>query len=263
MHRRGSPKAWLGVILGVGLVAAASQGWLAPLDGVLDHTVVPVGRWFARAGTGAGGFVRTFGSARDLADENGRLKHQVAELREHLAGDAELKVQNESLRRQLSFGEAVGQKLIPAEVTAYQPDNFRSYLTIGRGSREGIKAGQAVISEGALVGRVVEVGPGSAKVFVMNDPEFRVGGLDQQTRASGTVKGQLGGGLVMEKIAQSDSLKPGDTIVTSGLGGDLPKGIIIGLIDSVDQKDNQVFQTARINSSLKFAKLELVFVVQE
>lgn len=96
---------------------------------------------------------------------------------------------------------------------------------------------------------------------MLTDPTFRVNGLDQETRASGTVHGQIGTGLVMDKIAQSDSVKPGDTIITSGLGGDLPRGLILGQVESVQTSDNAVFQSAQLTSDLKFNKLELVFVV--
>ena len=66
---------------------------------------------------------------------------------------------------------------------------------------------------------------------------------------------------VMDKIAQSDSIHPGDMVITSGLGGELPKGLVIGRVESVSTRDNAVFQTAQIASDLHFNKLELVFVV--
>jgi rod shape-determining protein MreC len=228
---------------------------------VLGYALSPVGRVFSSTGSGVGGFFHTAGQVSSLAEDNARLSRQVAELRQRLSDDAELRVQNDVLRRQLNFGSTRADQLVPAQVVAYQPDNFRQYLTINRGSSDGLKEGMAVVSEGFLVGKIAEVGPKTAKVFLVIDPTFRVNGLSQETRATGTVHGQIGSGLTMEKIAQSDTIHPGDTIITSGLGGDLPRGLMIGHVESVSSSDNAVFQSAQVASDLKFAKLEIVFVV--
>ena len=73
--------------------------------------------------------------------------------------------------------------------------------------------------------------------------------------------GQLGGGLDLEKIGQSDTVKPGDTVTTSGLGGDIPTGLFIGQIESVDAQSDVVFQSARLVSSIKPRDLRFVAVV--
>lgn len=263
-RRRSSRR--LGVILAASgfILLLGLKGWLGPVKGLADWTINPVGRWFGRAGAGVGGFTHLVSQIGSLSADNQRLAAENADLRTRLAEDAELRQQNDALRKQLSFGVATSQQLIPAEVEAYQPDNFRQFITIRRGSADGIKEGMAVTAEGALVGRITEVGQHDAKVFMVTDPTFRVNALDQEadSRAGGTVHGQIGSGLVMEKIAQSDSVKQGDTIITSGLGGELPKGIIIGQVESVNRSDNAVFQTAQIVSPLKFSRLELVFVLR-
>lgn len=261
MRRKGRRGVLVAVLGGAFLVAAGTQGWLAPVKTATGYLFGGAAGSFARAGSRTGNFLATVTSIRELSGENASLRAQNAEFRQRLSEDAELRQQNEALRKQLSFGEAVSRQLVPAEVIGYQPDNFRQFITIGRGSRDGLKEEMAVIAEGSLVGKITEVTATTAKVFLVTDPNFRVNGLDQETRATGTVRGQIGSGLIMEKIAQSDSVKPGDTVVTSGLGGELPRGIIIGRIESINQHDNAVFQTARVVSSLKFARLELVFVV--
>jgi rod shape-determining protein MreC len=261
MRRKSRRGVMAAVTGGVLLVIAGALGWLAPVKSATGYLLGGAAGSFARAGSRTGNFLATVGSIKDLSSENAQLRAEVAQLRERLSEDAELRQQNEALRKQLSFGEAAPRQLIPAEVIGYQPDNFRQFLTIGRGSKDGLKEGMAVIAEGSLVGKVAEVTATSAKVFLVTDPNFRVNGLDQETRATGTVRGQIGTGLLMEKIAQSETVRPGDTIISSGLGGELPRGLIIGRVESVNQHDNAVFQTARIVSSLKFPRLELVFVV--
>lgn len=242
------------VILGV----AGRLGWARTVFGFVTE---PISREVRVAAGGIGGTVSTLGSIRQLAATNARLQTQVSQLQQQLSRDAELKEEDAALKRQLQFSPEPSAKLLSAQVIAYQPDNFRQFLTINRGSHSGLRNGMAVEADGVLVGQITTVNVATAEVYLVTDPNFRINGLDQSTRATGTVQGQLGSGLEMTKIAQSDQVHPGDTIITSGLGGDITKGIIIGQIGSVNQSDNQVFQTAQISSNLRVGKLELVFVV--
>lgn len=265
MHKRPGRRILLVVILGAVLVLANNIGWLSPLRAVSSYTITPVGGVFSGLGRGVADFGRLVLTARNLAGENQRLKTEVANLRQKLVEDSQLRQENTALRAELQFGETAVKQLRPAQIVSYQPDNFRQFLTVNRGSKDGIKTGQAVIAEGqVLVGKISEVTLNSSKVFLLTDPNFKLGALDQDSpsKATGTIKGQLGsGGLVMERIPQDQVIKPGDTIVTSGLGSELPKGLIIGQVESVDQKDNAVFQSAQVVSSLKFNQLQLVFVI--
>lgn len=249
------------ILLGAVLVGVQQAGWLRPLKVVSDYTVAPVGSWFAGLGRSSGNFLGTIGRLGDLAADNSRLESEVLDLRRKLSEDAELKVENAALRRQLDFNESSPFKLVTARVVAYQPDNFRQFLTINRGSNEGIKTGMAVTSEGSLVGKISEVSRSSAKVFLLSDPDFRVAALAQESRASGIVRGLIGGSLFMDKVAQSEALQLGDTLVTSGLGGEYPKGLIIGKIETISNPKGAVFQSARITPSLRLTKLEFVAVV--
>lgn len=243
------------------VVIIGRLGLLKPVTTVIDYTTTPIRSLIRGIGGSVSGNFGSISGISSLQAENERLTKQVAQLKERLAEDAELRQQNDILRRQLAVGAAKDNRLVAADVIGYQPDNFRQFLTIAKGSNDGLKVGQAVVADGVLVGTISELSPTTAKVFLVTDPNFKVSGIDQVSRANGTVHGQLGSGLVMDKIAQGETVKPGDTVVTSGLGGDIPKGIIIGEIESVDQRDNQVFQTAQLSSPIRVNKLELVFVV--
>lgn len=246
------------VVLVIALGAVGRVGWLRSVFG---YVTTPISHDLRGVSSGIGSTFTTVTQARHLAADNAHLEAQMASLRQQISNDAEIRQENAALKRQLQFNQAPSAKLIPAEVIAYEPDNFRQFLTIGRGHNDGIATGMAVEADGVLVGQIQSTSATTAEVFLVTDPDFRINGLDQTTRATGTVQGQLGNGLAMTKIAQSDQVSPGDTIITSGLGGAITKGIIIGRIGSVDQSDNQVFQTAQISSDLKISKLELVFVV--
>jgi rod shape-determining protein MreC len=251
------------MIAGVLLVLANAIGLLSPVK-ILATTISRPFQYLAtHTGSATGNFFDVISSAGSLAADNKRLEGQVNALRQQAARNTELQAENDALRKQLGFGAIRPQRLIGAEVIGYQPDNFRQFILIGRGTNDGVHNGMAVISEGSLVGTVSEATATTAKVFLVIDPNYRVAGLDQDqpTRPTGTVHGLIGGGLVMEKIAQSETVKAGDTIITSGLADGVPKGIMIGQVQTINAKDNGVFQTAQLSSGLKFNRLELVYVV--
>ncbi len=263
MKRKGGQRILITVAIGGLLVAGNYFGYLNAAEGLVGRIVAPISRGFANVGSRVAGFAHFFGSIKDLSTRNHELEREVADLKARLSEDAELRVQNDALRRQLSFGQTAAQQLMPATIIAYQPDNFRAFITIARGSADGLKEGMPVVSEGALVGTITDVQATTAKVFLLVDPDFKVNALDQtnDSRATGTVHGQIGKGLLMDKVPQDQTVAPNDTIITSGLGGGIPKGLIIGTVQSVDRSDNEVFQTAQLVSPVKFNRLELVFVV--
>jgi rod shape-determining protein MreC len=260
MRRKPAQRIVIVLAIGLGLILIG-RGALQSVVGVIGLVTNPVARTFRISGSGSGNFFSFIAQVKDLNTKNADLERQVSELKLQLSQDNELRVQDDALRKQLGFASDPAQKLLPAEIVAYQPDNFRAFLTINRGKRDGLRDGQAVISEGTLVGKLTEVTDTTAKVFLVIDPDFRIAALDQVTRASGTVHGQIGSGLVMEKIPQDQVVKVGDTVITSGLGGELPKGLVLGQIESLASQDNDIFQTAQVSTPLHFSQLELVFVV--
>ena len=249
------------VSAGAALVVFGTLGWLGPLRWVYDVTFAPMGAAVVRAGSTAGEALANLGRIKDLAADNARLERENANLRQRLAEDADTRRDNELLRKELGLEVAGAAKRVAAEVVAAQPDSYRQFITINKGSAAGIAAGMAVVSEGQLIGTINDVQARSARIMLITDPTFRLTAKDQDTGALGIVSGQLGGGLVMDKIGQSDSVKPGDSVTTSGLGGVIPSGLYIGQIESVDTRANVVFQSARVATGVKVSALRFVFVV--
>jgi rod shape-determining protein MreC len=201
------------------------------------------------------------GRISQLARDNQKLARENADLRQRLAADAETRRDNELLRRQLGLNVAGAPHQVAAEVVAFQPDSYRQFVTINKGSRDGLATGMAAMSEGVLVGTLLDVQPTTAKIMLVTDPEFKLAVKDQDTAALGMLQGQLGSGLIMDKIGQTEQVKPGDTVTTSGLGGLVPAGLFIGQIQAVNTRENAIFQSAQVSSPLKPNRLRFVFVV--
>ena len=243
------------------IVGLERLGALKPVHWLWGHTVAPIGGLIAGGGQDVGQTLTNWTRIKDLAVENSRLEFENANLRQRLAADAETQRDNEILRRELGLAAASVIRQVNAEVVAAAPDSYRQYVWINKGSSENLKNGYAVMSAGSLIGVLSEVQTHAARVTLVSDPDFRLAAKDQDTNAAGILIGQLGGGLVLEKIGQSDSVKPGDTVTTSGLGGEVPAGLYIGQIESVDAKSDVVFQSARLVSMVRPRDLRFVAVV--
>jgi rod shape-determining protein MreC len=264
VRTRGVSRRLIGLVgVGVLLVVGFSIGLLGPVAGLVSTITSPFQAGFSTAGNTVGEWLHVIGSAGQLGAENQRLQTQVAALQQQVSQDTQIKAQNATLRAQLNLGGIDPDRLVAAEVVGYQPDNFRQFITIARGSKDGLTAGMAVVEQGELVGTIQNVGPHTAQVFLVIDPNFRVAALDQDEsdQPTGTIHGQIGNGLEMDEIAQNETIKPGDTIVTSGLGGAVETGLIIGHVQTTSKQDNGVFQTAQVTSDIQFSRLQIVYVV--
>ena len=127
-------------------------------------------------------------------------------------------------------------------VIGRDPSNLQRYITLDVGREEGIARNMPVVTDRGLVGRISEVGDGWSRVLLIIDQSSLVNALTQSTRASGLIQGQADGSLIMRNVLQSDTVSVGDTVFTSGLGGNFPRQILIGQITEVERKDSDLYQ---------------------
>jgi rod shape-determining protein MreC len=143
-----------------------------------------------------------------------------------------------------------------------EPNPYLRYVTINVGTLQGVEIGMPAVSGGAvLVGRIAQVGPRTAKVELLTDPDSSVAALLQTSRVTGLVVGQPDGTLRMEYIPQEENIDVGDIVLTSGLGGVMPKGLVIGQVTEVQKLDYALFQTAIVRPAIDFSRLELLLVI--
>jgi rod shape-determining protein MreC len=138
---------------------------------------------------------------------------------------------------------------------------LQRYITLDVGREAGIAHNMPVMTDRGLVGRISEVGNGWSRVLLIVDRSSSVNVLTQSTRASGLIEGRADGSLMMRSIPQGDTISVGDTVFTSGLGGNFPRQILIGQIVEVERKDYELYQTAIVQPTVDFDHLEAVLVV--
>lgn len=245
------------------IVLLGAAGKARPISNATSVVVTPVNRGLHDLGLSISGVFGTVGSARQLSAENARLRKENADLRAALASTAADSAELAAIKKELGLRQVAGKRLVPAEVVSAQPDSYRSFITINRGATDGLAEGMVVVVNGTLVGVLSQVEQLTSRVQMVTDANFKVTGqvLGGNGAATGTVSGSIGGGLLMDKIPQDQTIHTGDSVITSGLGGGIAKGYMIGSIQNITRADNGVFQSAVLATPIHIGQLQTVFVV--
>lgn len=193
-----------------------------------------------------------------LYHENEHLKKELDLLERDIVQLREQEKENERLRTLLAFKSTVPQRSISCRVIARDESHLSHWILLDKGSVDGLKKEMTVVTERGLVGKVVEVGPRTARVIVHTDVEFRVSGLLQGSRATGLVTGEGAPHLKMKFIEVDTDIPIGEAVLSSGLGGVFPKGILIGEVKSVGREKNGLYRFAKIKPAVSLSRLEEV-----
>ncbi|MCB0115984.1 MAG: rod shape-determining protein MreC [Caldilineaceae bacterium] len=178
----------------------------------------------------------------------------------------EVERENQRLRELLGFAETrpgiqyrSGQIL--ARSIGFDSNNFLNYIMLDLGRQHGIAVGMPVVNDQGLVGRISEVNESTSKVLLITDADSTVNAILQSSRLTGVITGRPGEDPVMGFIPQGSEVSVGEIVLTSGMGGNFPKGIPIGQVTEVRQRDFDVFQEATIRPTVDFGRLELVMII--
>jgi rod shape-determining protein MreC len=120
----------------------------------------------------------------------------------------------------------------------------------------------AVVAAEGVVGQIVKVASGTARVLLLTDHASGISATIQRSRARGVVKGKGEGLCSMEFTTREEDVKVGDVVITSGIGGLFLKGMPIGEVTMVKRGEYGIFQTVIIRPLVNIAHLEEVLVVQ-
>ena len=210
-------------------------------------------------------FARLFNTT-DVHKENAQLKERITQLEGDNALLRELQLENSRLRELTNYVEAnEDYEILTARIAAKNPGYWFDSFIISAGRNQGVKTDMPVVSSSGLVGRITEVGGNWAKVLTIADVQSSVSGIVERTRDTGIVKGvvQSGGEIVcsMHYLPYESDLVPGDMILTSGLGGIFPKGLVVGSVSEVSRSDDASERTAVIRPAVDFNTLEEVMVI--
>ncbi len=195
--------------------------------------------------------------------------------RENQAMKKQLESQNYEINRLREGEAALGrlQELLdfrtnnPFEVTAAQvvgvdPSNWYSTIVIDKGRRDGIREKMPVVTHQGVVGQVIKVRQYFSKVLLIMDQRSGIGAMVRRTRTIGVLEGQLGKVALLKYLAPTSEISLNDVVISSGLGGIFPKGLILGTVTRIEQEKTGIYQRVEVSLAVDFARLEEVLVIK-
>lgn len=272
LHLRRYKKAFLLILIVVALSFAVNatlhnRSLFKMLENPVIFVVKPVHEGFAWISHRVRETVISVSQLFYLKKENEALKKEVQELQAYKYKFMEYSEENARLRRMLEFKEKNSQyDMVAAEVIGRDPGNWFNVIIIDKGRKNGITENMAVVTEKGLVGYTIDVGNDWAKVLMLLDNRMSVSAMIQRTRDNGILKGNIApappGCAKMVFLPADAHIVKGDTVITSGLGGIVPKGILIGEVVEVRKESDNLTQYAIVKPAVDFQKLEEVFVIR-
>ncbi len=197
----------------------------------------------------------------NIHNENAILKERVIYLEQQVIDLAAAAKENDSLKEELGISNRPStDQTVATNIISRSANNILGEAIIDQGEEASIETGQAVMAKGVLVGIVKEVYAKNSIISLVSSPNTHVQALLTDSESLGIVTGSPTG-LRLTDIDQGIEIKEGEIVQTSGLGGTIPRGLLIGEIDRIvsDPSSNQ--QSALIRTSVNFDQLQLVFVI--
>lgn len=196
----------------------------------------------------------------DTVEDNRALLEENRTLRAVLTQSDEVRLENERLRLLLDFKETQEIATLPARVIAEDASSWFRTVMIDKGLEHGVTEGMPVVVAEGVVGRVVRSSPRFSRVLLITDASSAVASLLQHNRARGVCRGQ-GEQLVFDFVLRQEEVRVGDRVVTSGMGGVFPKGLVVGNVGSVEKQEFGLFQAIEVVPAVDFSHLEEVLVM--
>lgn len=259
------------VLLATGALLLVS-GWLLVANARGTRRVDPLGWALLEAlsplerGLGAmrGTISRVWSSYVDLVgarEEAAWLRKRLREIDQRRESTTGLERENARLQALLDLRERMPGQGVAARVTSAETKGLFHSATLGKGTRDGIAPGMAVIAPDGVVGQVFQASPSAARVLLLADPSSGIDAIDVRTRARGIVEGDPAGGCRLKYVKRGDEIRVGDELVTSGLDGTFPKGVPLGAITAIVPGERGLFQSAEVAPAVDLSKVEEVLVV--
>jgi rod shape-determining protein MreC len=172
--------------------------------------------------------------SRNQAAEDHRLRLQVRALQERNRGLSQLAEENQRLRGLLGLRDRLPSRAIAAAVIGRDLGLWSSALIVDRGRRDGLRPRQVAVGLDGLVGQVIGVSERTARVLPITDPASGVAAVAPRSREKGVLKG-TGDACRLRYLSLHTAVRPGDAVITSGLGGIFPAGLPLGTVTRVER----------------------------
>ena len=221
---------------------------------------------FEKLGHGTSFYIRSIWSnyvnLRQTRQQDLGLRAEIARLRQEQAAFAEDAQQGHRMQALLGFQQQYISTTVAAQVIGTSGSDRSRMVYIDKGSKDGLKPDQAVMTPDGIVGKVRDVWAHTAQLLLISDPSAGAGVILESTRIRGIVRGGVGGKVEINNLTADSRIKTGEHVITSGGDGVFPRGLPVGVIQSIaPDPDHQPYTAITIKPAADLARLEEVLVV--
>lgn len=247
----------------------ALKGTANPLSNALGVVTTPIRNGVSSFVGWAEGVYNYSFRYQELEEENQRLRSQIAELEKQAREGEAASKENEQLRELLDLRAKRSDFVFEsARITARSTSNWASTLTLSKGSAQDVAAGDCVVdAAGNLVGIIDEVGSNYSVMITVVDANLQLGGIVSRTDSTAMLEGDFtlmqNGRLKMTYLPENTELLTGDLVLTSGLTGIYPSGLVVGAIESLHTDPSGMSRYAVLVPYADLNSLVEVFIIKE
>jgi rod shape-determining protein MreC len=222
-------------IMSVTLMFLDQRGeWLRDVRYALQAAAYPIQLAVSSPSAAWRWMSESFQTRDSLRAENAQLLTRQRQLEIRTARYDALARENAELRGLRAALPPVAEKWLVAEIVNVQPNSLRQSVLLNRGTRNGVFKSQTVLDDYGLIGQTTHVGPWSAEVILITDPEHEVP-VEIERTGMRTIAAGTGSGLALPYLPANADVKTGDLLITSGLGGVFPQGYPVARVTGVQR----------------------------
>ncbi|GEK91559.1 rod shape-determining protein MreC [Alkalibacterium kapii] len=233
-----------------------------------DITAV-LGRIYSKPANAVIGIFDSIDNLQDTYTENQRLKVEIDRIYERQAELNTLKEENDRLEEELELKQSLTDyRTISGAVISRNPDNWVDQVIIDRGSQDGVSVGMPVMSGNGLIGRISETNPTSSKVVLLTNIEQTSNQVSSEIISEDkTIYGIISdyneetNQLLMSQITSTSEIQVGEQVTTSGLGGSIPRGLVIGEVEEVSMDSYGLAQQVYVKPAADFDNIRFVTII--
>ncbi|MBI5023352.1 MAG: rod shape-determining protein MreC [Candidatus Magasanikbacteria bacterium] len=243
---------------------AHSLGFLTVLENLSRRVISPIAKTIYLIELKTKNFYAGLGNQQNIISENEQCQAKLRELYLDQTELALLREENRILRAESNFIKPE-QKKIVAEIISKTTDGASNSIIINRGSNNGIAVGDPVFFEnGFLLGRIINAETTSAIIRLITDNRSKItASIINQNKTQGLVEGEHGLSIKMKMIPQDENVQIDDIVITSGAENKIPRGLIIGKVESIQKELYEPFQSANLRPLADLDKAVIVTVITQ
>jgi len=203
-----------------------------------------------------------FATQKQLLDENEQLKARQLLMRTQMQKLLALQAENKQLRALLSSSQYLNVKIKVAALLSVSSATDKNIIVLNQGKNSGVYVGQPVVDAYGVMGQVIEVGPLTSKVMLVNDPRSALPVEDNRSEQRAIAQGRgIANFVTLNHVPKTADVKEQDLIVTSGLANKFPQGYPVGRIIHIEDNPGEQFLTVDLELSAHINRSRLVLLV--